>query len=118
MRRHVAARQLGLTLRARFPNPDGILLPGMFVRAVFTPAINNQAYLVPQQAVTRDPRGVATLYVITQDNKAERRTITADRSEFLGRLVAVIRVLRHRLVQLDRRRQLERVRARLHRRSS
>ncbi|MCE3519151.1 efflux RND transporter periplasmic adaptor subunit, partial [Escherichia coli] len=52
-----------VTLRARFPNPQGLLLPGMFVRARFAQAINTRAFLVPQQAVSRDPKGNATLFV-------------------------------------------------------
>jgi membrane fusion protein (multidrug efflux system) len=68
-----------VTLRASFPNPDGLLLPGMFVRAVFTQAIDTRAFLVPQQAITRDAKGTAQLWVVGADNKAVRRDITADR---------------------------------------
>lgn len=68
-----------VTLRASFPNPEGLLLPGMFVRAVFTQAIDNRAYLVPQQAVSRDAKGQAQLWVVGPDNKAVRRDIVADR---------------------------------------
>ena len=68
-----------VTLRASFPNPEGLLLPGMFVRAVFTQAIDTRAFLVPQQAVTRDAKGNAQLWVVGADNKAVRRDITADR---------------------------------------
>jgi membrane fusion protein (multidrug efflux system) len=46
-----------VTLRARFPNPQGELLPGMFVRAVFAQAIDTQAILVPQAGFSRDPKG-------------------------------------------------------------
>lgn len=70
-----------VTLRARFPNPKGLLLPGMFVRASFTQAINQQAFRVPQQGVTRDPRGNATVVVIAKDNKAVMRKVTAQRTE-------------------------------------
>lgn len=69
-----------VTLRARFPNPDSLLLPGMFVRASFVQGINQRAFLVPQQAVSRDPRGNATLYVVDADNKAVRRQVTAERT--------------------------------------
>ncbi|MEP9359543.1 efflux RND transporter periplasmic adaptor subunit [Sphingomonas sp. KR3-1] len=69
-----------VTLRASFPNPEGILLPGMFVRSVFTQAIDTRAYLVPQQAVSRDAKGNAQLWVVGADNKAVRRDITADRA--------------------------------------
>lgn len=44
-------------LRIVFPNPDGVLLPGMFVRAVVREGINEQAILIPQQTVSRDPKG-------------------------------------------------------------
>ena len=57
-----------VTLRARFPNPQSILLPGMFVTARFAQAIETTAFLVPQQAVSRDPRGTATLWVVGPGN--------------------------------------------------
>lgn len=69
-----------VTLRARFANPQSILLPGMFVRAVFAQAINTQAFLVPQPAVARDPTGSATVYVVGKGNRAVKRAITADRA--------------------------------------
>ncbi len=69
-----------VTLRARFPNPDGLLLPGMFVRAVFSQAVQQNAFLVPQAAVQRDPRGSATLFVVGAGNKAEQRTVDATRT--------------------------------------
>src|SRR3546814_13563802 len=49
-----------VTMRARFPNPQGLLLPGMFVRARFTQAIDPRAFLVPEQRGARDPKGNAT----------------------------------------------------------
>ncbi|KQN94091.1 hemolysin D [Sphingomonas sp. Leaf231] len=70
-----------ITLRARFPNPDGLLLPGMFVRAQFAQSILKNAFLVPQAAVSRDAKGAATLYVVGSDNKAAQRTIQADRTQ-------------------------------------
>ncbi|GAA0736709.1 efflux RND transporter periplasmic adaptor subunit [Sphingomonas sp. ABOLD] len=69
-----------VTLRARFPNAQNILLPGMFVRAVFAQAIDTQAYLVPQAGVSRDPKGNATVYVVGPGNKAVARTVVADRT--------------------------------------
>lgn len=68
-----------VTLRARFPNPQGLLLPGMFVRASFAQSIDNSAYLVPQQAVARDPKGNATIFVVGPGNKAVQHTVTATR---------------------------------------
>ncbi len=70
-----------VTLRARFPNPQGILLPGMFVRASFAQAIDTQAFLVPQAGLSRDPRGNATVYVVGPGNRAVARTVVAARTE-------------------------------------
>nr|WP_299903832.1 efflux RND transporter periplasmic adaptor subunit [Sphingomonas bacterium] len=64
-----------VAVRARFPNPQSILLPGMFVKARFAQAIDTTAYLVPQQAVSRDPRGNATLWVVGPGNTAVPRTV-------------------------------------------
>lgn len=70
-----------VTLRARMPNPRGLLLPGMFVRARFAQAVDNSAFLVPQSAVSRDPKGNATVFVVGQDNTAEARKIVASRTQ-------------------------------------
>ncbi|RDE06097.1 efflux RND transporter periplasmic adaptor subunit [Sphingomonas aracearum] len=70
-----------VTLRARFPNPQNVLLPGMFVRAVFVQSIYKGAFLVPQQAVTRDPQGNATLFVVGPNNKAVQREVTAESTQ-------------------------------------
>jgi membrane fusion protein (multidrug efflux system) len=64
-----------VTLRAVFPNPQALLLPGMFVNAQFAQAVDTSAFLVPQQAVTRDPQGNATLFVVGPGNRAVQRTI-------------------------------------------
>lgn len=69
-----------VTLRARFANPQGVLLPGMFVRAAFAQAVNTQAFLVPQAAVARDPTGASTVYVAAPNNRAQQRKIVADRT--------------------------------------
>ena len=69
-----------VTLRARFPNPHNLLLPGMFVRARLSQATVQNAILVPQQAVSRTPTGVATVLLVGPDNKAVLREIKADRS--------------------------------------
>jgi len=66
-----------VTLRARFPNPDGLLLPGMFVRVVAPQSVVPNAILAPQQGISRDPKGNATALVVTNANKVERRTVTA-----------------------------------------
>ncbi len=70
-----------VTLRARVPNPQGLLLPGMFVQAQFAQAINTRAFLVPQPAVTRDAKGGATLYVVGPGDRALQRPVTAERTE-------------------------------------
>jgi membrane fusion protein (multidrug efflux system) len=66
-----------ITLRALFPNPDKTLLPGMFVRAQLEEGTNPNALLVPQQGVTRTPRGDASAMVIGKEDKVEVRNITA-----------------------------------------
>ena len=70
-----------VTVRARFPNPQAILLPGMFVTASFAQAVDTAAFLVPQQAVTRDPKGNATLFVVGPGNRAVQRVVVADRTQ-------------------------------------
>lgn len=69
-----------VTMRARFPNPNALLLPGMFVQAVFAQAIDASAFLVPQQAVSRDPQGNATVWIVGPNNKAVQRTVKAGRA--------------------------------------
>lgn len=64
-----------VTLRAEFPNPDLKLLPGMFVRAQLQEGVQDNAILVPQQAVFRDSRGVANTWVINDNNIAEQREL-------------------------------------------
>lgn len=66
-----------ITLRAVFPNPQHRLLPGMFVRARIDEGIQPDAILVPQQGVTRTPRGDATVLVVDEQNKVESRTVVA-----------------------------------------
>ncbi|UYY60068.1 efflux RND transporter periplasmic adaptor subunit [Sphingomonas sp. S2-65] len=70
-----------VTLRARFANPEGLLLPGMFVRAQFAQSIDTQAFLVPQAGVSRDPKGAATVYVVGPGNRAVARTVVAERTQ-------------------------------------
>ncbi|MDI6865548.1 efflux RND transporter periplasmic adaptor subunit [Thermodesulfovibrio yellowstonii] len=69
-----------VTLRAIFPNPKGILLPGMFVRAVIREGINKKAILVPQQVVFRDTKGNPFVYVVDKENKVQIRPIQVDRA--------------------------------------
>jgi membrane fusion protein (multidrug efflux system) len=69
-----------VTVRARFPNPDGLLLPGMYVRAEFAPIEASAAILAPQQGISRDVKGDATAVVVGADEKAELRHVVADRT--------------------------------------
>ncbi|HSQ95686.1 MAG TPA: efflux RND transporter periplasmic adaptor subunit [Croceibacterium sp.] len=69
-----------VTLRASFPNPQGLLLPGTFVKAVFDQSVQPNAYLIPQPAIQRDFDGSAFVYIVGPGNKAVRRKVTADRT--------------------------------------
>ena len=68
-----------VTLRASFPNPNGLLLPGMYVRAKLVEGTRSQAIMAPTAGITRDPRGGATALVVNAQNKVEQRTVTTDR---------------------------------------
>lgn len=68
-----------ITLRAIFPNPDGMLLPGMFVRARLEQGVQPEAVLLPQIAVRRDAQGQASVLVVTADDKVEVRQVVAPR---------------------------------------
>ncbi len=70
-----------VTLRARFPNAQGILLPGMFVTAQFAQAIDTSAFLVPQAGVSRDPKGNATVWLVGPGNRAVQRVVVANRTQ-------------------------------------
>jgi membrane fusion protein (multidrug efflux system) len=65
-----------VTMRAIFPNPQGELLPGLFVRARLTKAIAAAAILIPQAAVSRGAKGEATVMVVGAGSKAEARIVT------------------------------------------
>ncbi|MDH6185698.1 membrane fusion protein (multidrug efflux system) [Polaromonas sp. CG_23.6] len=87
-----------VTLRAVVPNPQGLLMPGMYVRAVLEAGVNEQALLVPQQGVTRDATGNANVLLVDKDNKIERRRIKVDaavgsRWQLVSGLVAGDRVV-------------------------
>lgn len=69
-----------VTLRALFPNPDHSLLPGMFVRARLPQAHRNDAILVPQKAISREPDGQAVAMVIGADNTVEKRKVEAEKA--------------------------------------
>ena len=67
-------------LRIEVPNPDGVLLPGMFVRAIIEEGIDEQAILVPQQAVTRNPKGDPMTLIVDAEGKVQQRQLAADRA--------------------------------------
>lgn len=66
-------------LRVSFPNPDNILLPGMFVRATLPKGVTNDAILVPAKAVSRTPQGSAQVWVIDDNDVVNIRTVSADK---------------------------------------
>lgn len=68
-----------VTLRALFPNPDDALLPGMFVRARLPQAERQEAILVPQKGISREPDGQATALVISEEGTVEKRDVFAER---------------------------------------
>jgi membrane fusion protein (multidrug efflux system) len=67
-------------LRIVFPNPDSVLLPGMFIRAIVQEGVNKKAILIPQQAVTRDPRGNPLTMLVDDEGKVQQRQLTLDRA--------------------------------------
>lgn len=69
-----------VTIRAVFPNPDQLLLPGMFVRARVEEGVTDRALLVPQRAVLRTPRGEPMAYVVSADGVVEQRVLRASRA--------------------------------------
>ncbi len=69
-----------VTLRALFPNPDGLLLPGMFVREQIHEGVRQKGLLVPQRGITHNDRGDATALVIAPDGTAQLRVVTTDRA--------------------------------------
>lgn len=69
-----------VTLRAKFPNPDRDLLPGMFVRARLSEGVKQNALLVPQQGVSHNRKGEPTALVVQDNNKLNRRTLETDRA--------------------------------------
>lgn len=69
-----------VTLRALFPNPEQELFPNMYVRAELAEGVDEAAILVPQRSIQRDAKGNATAYVVTADNKVERRPVEVGRT--------------------------------------
>lgn len=69
-----------VTLRAQFSNTEGILLPGMFVRATIQGAIDTKAFLLPQQAVSRDSKANPIITIVKDDNTTIKQMITTQRA--------------------------------------
>jgi membrane fusion protein, multidrug efflux system len=69
-----------VALRAEFANPDGLLLPGMYVRAIVTEGIVENGILIPQQALQRDRKGDARVKLVNAQNKIELREVVAIRA--------------------------------------
>jgi membrane fusion protein, multidrug efflux system len=76
----VAPTTGSVTLRMVFPNPKHVLLPGMFVRAIVEEGANEEALLIPQQGVSRDPKGNPIALVVNAAGKVEQRAIVLDRA--------------------------------------
>jgi membrane fusion protein (multidrug efflux system) len=69
-----------VTLRAVFPNPDGLLLPGMYVRARLSQGVQQDAILVPQAALSHTPRGEPQVMIVNADDTVEARVVEAERT--------------------------------------
>ena len=69
-----------VVLRTVFPNPDGILLPGMFVRALIKEGVNENAILIPQPCVSRDPKGNPQVVLVSNEGKAQVKGVKIDRA--------------------------------------
>lgn len=67
-------------LRIVFPNPDAVLLPGMFVRALVEEGVNERALLIPQQGVARTPKGEPIALVVAAGDTVRQKLLTLDRA--------------------------------------
>jgi membrane fusion protein, multidrug efflux system len=70
-----------ITLRAELPNPENLLLPGMFARAQIVEGVNTNALTIPQRTVVRGAAGASTVLVVNDENKVELRNIEIERTE-------------------------------------
>jgi membrane fusion protein (multidrug efflux system) len=68
------------TVRAEFPNPDRLLLPGMYVRAIVQDGVVDNCFLVPQRAVTRNTKGEPVALFVGKDGKVEQRVLSVSRN--------------------------------------
>ena len=69
-----------VVLRILFPNPKHQLLPGMFVRAVLEEGTFEKAFLIPQQAVQRDPKGTPSVLTVNQSSLVEPKVVTIEKA--------------------------------------
>ena len=69
-----------VNIRAVVPNKDGLILPGMFVKASFSAGSYQNVFLIPQRAVQRTPQGEPYIFIVSDDNKAEQRIVTVSGS--------------------------------------
>ncbi len=69
-----------ITLRGEIPNPENLLMPGMFARAQIIEGVNTNALTIPQRTVTRGAAGASSVLVVTDQNKVEVRTVQIDRT--------------------------------------
>jgi membrane fusion protein (multidrug efflux system) len=67
-------------LRIVFPNPKGVLMPGMFVRTILQEGIHKNAILIPQQAISRDPKGNPLALIVDASGKVQMKQLTLDRA--------------------------------------
>ena len=67
-------------LRIVFPNPKGVLMPGMFVRTILQEGIHKNAILIPQQAISRDPKGNPLALIVDTSGKVQMKQLTLDRA--------------------------------------
>lgn len=81
-----------ITLRAEVPNPDNVLMPGMFARAEIIEGVNTNAVTIPQRVITRGAAGASTVLVVNDENKVEARYIEIDRT--IGSKVLVAKGLK------------------------
>jgi len=69
-----------VSTRALFPNPDGLLMPGMYVQAIVEEGVREKSFLLPQRAVSRNPKGEAVARFVNAQSKIEERVLAVDRS--------------------------------------
>ncbi len=81
-----------ITLRAEVPNPENLLMPGMFARAQIIEGVKTNAITIPQRTITRGAAGASTVLIVNDENKVEARNIEIDRT--VGTKVLVVKGLK------------------------